>query len=78
MKTNYYLLKVIRDVEPELSGPFPTETERDNEALKHRSNDAEMKDGLFPMDIKSHSRKPEVKIESYGYAFFNPVRKKKD
>lgn len=45
----FYLLKVEGDVEPELLGPFPDETERDEKAIELRRADPEGHNGLFAL-----------------------------
>jgi hypothetical protein len=57
--TKHYLLIVMGDVEPDLRGPFPSTEVRDQEAKDHRSQDPEMEDGLYPLDIDDHGN-PEV------------------
>jgi len=48
--TEYYLLYIWNDIEPELLGPFPTEIERYEKAQEIRAEDVEKRHGLFPLD----------------------------
>jgi hypothetical protein len=57
-KTELYLLKVIGDVEPELSGPFNTNKNRLKAAIGHRQNDPDKCDGIFKLDVING--KPQV------------------
>jgi hypothetical protein len=55
MKTKYYLLQVIGDVEPVLHGPFDTDEARDAHARLLRDEDrSDLKDGLYQLDVDAH------------------------
>ena len=49
--TDFYALIIEGDVEPELIGPFETEEERDSAAQRHRDNDPEKRDGIYPIQV---------------------------
>jgi hypothetical protein len=50
-KKALYLQVVVKDIEPELLGPFKTEGERLIAAINHREEDTDKEDGLFKLDI---------------------------
>jgi len=51
-QTDYYLLVMLRDVEPHLSEPFQSKDERDQAAWDYRQErDPEARDGLFRLDV---------------------------
>jgi len=64
----HYLIIVWGDVEPQLCGPFPTQEARDQEAYNHRSEDTEMKDGMYMLDIDDIDPDwdSRVSIDSYS------------
>ena len=69
----YYLLIVRGDVEPELKGPFVTESARDAAALQHRAGDPDREDGLFPLDVSGGAEDMEIEVEAYSGEFFEEV-----
>ena len=46
----HFLLIIHGDVEPELLGPM-SQTQRDSAARRQRCSDADLSDGLYPLDI---------------------------
>ena len=69
-----YLMVIHGDVEPELRGPFLDADARDEAATAHRKEDPDMKDGLYPMNVRLFNGvQPEsvdVDVESYSGGFF--------
>ena len=67
MKTPY-LLVMRGDIEPELHGPYETQTARDKAAIAHRREHG-LDDGVFALDI---NREPlDLDIWSYGAGFMD-------
>lgn len=58
MRGNFYLLKIIDGIEPELSKPFTDPVERDEAAIAHRKTDPEKNDSLFRLNMENG--KPKV------------------
>lgn len=72
----YYVLKVWQDVEPELSEPFDTEEERDNEALRMKKEDGDDESGFYRLDIDDNGMNNCIpSVSSYGYLELNPEEK---
>jgi len=63
-KTNYYVLLIHGDIEPEVIGPFETEEARDQAAKALRADDSDMDNGIFSLNCTG---KPEVDSYSGGY-----------
>lgn len=55
---NFYLLKIIDGIEPELSKPFTDPVKRDAAAIAHRKTDPEKNDSLFRINMEEG--KPKV------------------
>lgn len=51
MKTKYYVLQLLGDVEPKLSEPFETAARRDRHARALRHSDLSCEDGLYRLDV---------------------------
>ena len=68
---HYYLLHIIRDVEPEILGPYETEESRDKAAKKLKAKDDES--GIFMLDIvakRGHAIPTIPKAYAYSARFF--------
>ncbi len=65
MAMEYRIVQVAGGVEPFIHGPFPTEDERDAEAVNLAYEDDE--DGVFALDIDWEAK--TVEIFSYSGAF---------
>lgn len=52
--TKHYLLKILGDVEPEVSCPYATYGEVIRAARRHRIEDIGMEDGLYAAKVDSH------------------------
>jgi hypothetical protein len=65
VSTEYYLLTVWRDVEPNIQGKFKTPEERDRAARKYRTHHGN-EDGVYGLDVVDG--KP--KVFSYPDGFF--------
>ena len=50
-RTEFYLLVIHGDVEPELRGPFDRAHLRDEAARQHRRGDPAKEDGLYRLDV---------------------------
>jgi hypothetical protein len=55
---NYYLIKIIDGIEPELSAPFKGSIQRDKKAIQHRKSDPEKNDSLFRLNMDNG--KPKI------------------
>jgi hypothetical protein len=67
---DHYLLIMESDISSNLQGPFNTEDDRDNAALKHRAGDPEREDGLFMLTV---SKGAAIEIDEYSNGFFEEV-----
>jgi hypothetical protein len=62
-KLKHFLLVVWGDIEPEISGPFENEEERDREAQRLRKENGN-DHGIFPMECETM---PEISTYSGGF-----------
>jgi hypothetical protein len=60
----HYLVTVVGDVEPEISGPYVDDAEQLRAARRHRLSDLEREDGLYRLRV--HNGMPEIESFS-GY-----------
>ncbi len=72
----YYLIHVIDDIDPNIIGPFHSEDERDDAAIKLRADcDDDLADGLYPLDLKITDDNPksviDLNIGTYTGGFFS-------
>jgi hypothetical protein len=62
-----YLLVVVGDVEPKLSGPYKDEATRDAAAKAYREKDSEMCDGVYRLDmIGANLDGIRLAVDSFG------------
>ena len=64
--TNYYLVFVYDDIEPEIKGPYPSEEMRDDVAFDLRKNFGK-NHGIYPLNINGRG---VPKIDAYFGGFF--------
>ena len=65
VQVTYWLIIIIGDVAPSLRGPFKTEKMRNTYAKAYRSDDPEMKDGIYKLTIDKNV--PIVNTYSGGF-----------
>ena len=63
---NYYLIFVYNDIDPDLTGPFPSEELRDDYARELRGGYGK-NHGYYPLDINGPGK---PKISTYSGGFF--------
>lgn len=64
-KTQYFLLFIWGDVEPQLHGPFTSKKYRDDLAHRIRAKEGD-KHGIYPVEIKQQ----KLYVGSYAGSFF--------
>lgn len=72
---HHYLLHILGDIEPELTGPYDDEEERDSEAKRIRKRGGE--DGLYPvtLDVELENMcdgiTHKLDVDTYSGGFFD-------
>ena len=73
----YFLITVWGDVEPQKSGPYADEAERDEAAKKLRIDDTNHENGIYKLDIDEQDSNWDsaVAVDSYSGVFFEEDEK---